>query len=218
MPTPERFTDELRASTGDTWESAVEHRFVQELFAGAVPDAVMANYLIQDHRFLDSFLTLLGGAIATADTFAARLRFGRFAGMVAGDENTYFERAFDALGVTEERREQEPDSPPTKGFTALMREAAATGNYSAILATLNVAEWLYQDWATRDRAGKPLPPNFVHAEWVILHDNDFFHDFVAFLRSELDRVGPADAAIAQDFFRRAVDLELAFFDAAYVTT
>jgi thiaminase len=35
-------------------------RFVKELFAGAVPDAVMARYLIQDHRFLDSFLTLLG--------------------------------------------------------------------------------------------------------------------------------------------------------------
>jgi len=31
----------------------VQHRFVHELFAGAVPDAVMARYLIQDHRFLD---------------------------------------------------------------------------------------------------------------------------------------------------------------------
>ena len=39
--------------------------------------------------------------------------------------------------------------------------------------------------------------------------------FVAFLQAELDRVGPDDAARAQDFFQRAVDLELAFFDAAY---
>ena len=70
----------------------------------------MAHYLIQDHRFLDSFLTLLGSAIATADTFEARLRFGRFAGMVSGDENTYFLRAFEALGVSEARRQQEPDT------------------------------------------------------------------------------------------------------------
>jgi hypothetical protein len=28
-----------------------------------VPDAVMARYLIQDHRFLDSFLTLLGATL-----------------------------------------------------------------------------------------------------------------------------------------------------------
>ena len=32
----------------------------------------------------------LGAALANADTFAARLRFGRFIGMVSAEENTYF--------------------------------------------------------------------------------------------------------------------------------
>src|SRR5467141_2271316 len=75
---PERFTETMRAESEAGWSHAVQHRFVNELFAGAVPDAVMARYLIQDHRFLDSFLVLLGAALASADTFAARLRFGRF--------------------------------------------------------------------------------------------------------------------------------------------
>src|ERR1700757_4100744 len=101
---PERFTETLRAASEAGWSHAVQHRFVNELFAGAVPDAVMARYLIQDHRFLDSFLVLLGVALASADTFAARLRFGRFIGMVSAEENTYFLRAFEALGVTETRR------------------------------------------------------------------------------------------------------------------
>ena len=78
---PERFTETMRAASEAGWSHAVQHRFVNELFAGAVPDAVMARYLIQDHRFLDSFLVLLGAALASADTFAARLRFGRFIGM-----------------------------------------------------------------------------------------------------------------------------------------
>ena len=65
---PERFTETLRAASEPGWSHAVGHRFVNELFAGAVPDAVMARYLIQDHRFLDSFLTLLGAALAGADT------------------------------------------------------------------------------------------------------------------------------------------------------
>ena len=51
----ERFTEILRAASEPAWSDAVRHRFVNELFAGAVPDAVMARYLIQDHRFLDSF-------------------------------------------------------------------------------------------------------------------------------------------------------------------
>src|SRR5271168_3410309 len=95
----ERFTETLRAASEPGWSQAVGHRLVKELFAGAVPDAVMARYLVQDHRFLDSFLTLLGAVLATADTFEAKLRFARFIGMVSGEENTYFLRAFKALGV-----------------------------------------------------------------------------------------------------------------------
>lgn len=209
----ERFTETLKQASEPAWTKAVEHRFVTELFAGSISDEVMASYLVQDHRFLDSFLTLLGAALATADTFDARLRFGRFVGMVSGEENTYFLRAFDALGVTQAQRETIPDAAPTKGFQAIMREAAETRSYAAALSVLSVAEWLYLDWASR--APQPLPDNFVHAEWVTLHDNPDFRDFVGFLRSELDRIGPFEAEVSRDFFLRAVSLELAFFDAAY---
>ena len=37
----ERFTEILRAASEPAWSDAVGHRFVKELFAGAVPDAVM---------------------------------------------------------------------------------------------------------------------------------------------------------------------------------
>ncbi len=209
----ERFTNTLRQASEPTWSQAVGHRFVAELFTGSVPDKVMAGYLIQDHRFLDSFLTLLGAAMATADSFEARLRFGQFTGMVSGEENTYFLRSFEALGVSEQKRTETPDTQPTIGFKAIMREAATTHSYVAALAVLNVAEWLYLDWAMK--APQPLPSNFVHAEWITLHDNPDFRDFVAFLRAELNRVGPSEPDVARDFFLRAVQLELAFFAAAY---
>ena len=71
---PERFTETLRAASEPLWSQAVGHRFVTELFTGAVPDTVMARYLIQDHRFLDSFLLYLaprllyGGVAASFHT------------------------------------------------------------------------------------------------------------------------------------------------------
>ena len=163
----ERFTETLRTASEPGWSHAVQHQFVQQLIIGTVPDAVMARYLIQDHRFLDSFLVLLGAALASADTFAARLRFGRFIGMVSAEENTYFLRAFEALGVTEARRAADPDTQATIGFKAIMREAADTRSYAAALSVLVVAEWLYLNWASR--APQPLPNNFVHAEWITLH-------------------------------------------------
>ncbi|HEN8710813.1 TPA: TenA family protein [Pseudomonas putida] len=209
----ERFSQTLRRQSEPTWSAAVGHRFVTELCNGSVEDPIMVRYLVQDHRFLDSFLTLLGAAIATADTFDARLRFGRFAGMISSDENTYFLRAFQALDVSRQQRTEPKDTVPTQGFKAIMREAAATRSYAAALAVLNVAEGLYLDWALK--APKPIPENFVYAEWITLHDNAAFQEFVAFLQAELDRVGPQEPALASDFYQRTVALELAFFDAIY---
>jgi hypothetical protein len=49
--------------------------------------------------------------------------------MVSDEENTYFLRAFEALGVTELRRAADPDTQPTAGFKAIMLEAAQTRSY-----------------------------------------------------------------------------------------
>lgn len=210
------FSQQLRSAAQPTWDDAVNHRFVDELIGAEIDDAVMAGYLIQDHRFLDAFLALLGAGIATSDSPAARLRLGRFAGMISSKENTYFLRAFEALGVSEEQRRSTPDAEPTAGFIAIMAEAAETRSYPAVLAVLTVTEWLYQDWAAR-APQHPVSENFVHTEWIGLHNNPDFVDFVGFLRDELDRAGPTEADTAADFFHRTVMLELEFFNALYTT-
>ena len=51
---PERFTETLRAAGEPDWSHAVGHRFVKELFAGAVPNAAMARYLIIIVMLLDN--------------------------------------------------------------------------------------------------------------------------------------------------------------------
>jgi thiaminase/transcriptional activator TenA len=212
------FSERLRAENAGDWSAAKNHRFVDEIFDGAVPTDVMRRYLTQDYQFVDGFVALLGMAIATADHFDSRIRFTQFAAMITSDENTYFLRAFDALGVPGAERRAPIITAPTSGFQTLMREAAATGDYASCLAVLTVAEWLYLDWA--DRPSSPLPADFVHAEWITLHNNDGFRSFVTWLRGELDRVGAACAepsrASAAAFFRRAVKLERAFFDHIYM--
>ncbi|QIB34149.1 TenA family protein [Ancylobacter pratisalsi] len=213
-----RFTEMLRDENSDDWNASRNHRFVDEIFRGAVPADVMRRYLVQDYQFIDRFVALIGMAIATADTFDSRIRFAQFAAMITSDENTYFERAFDALGVPPAERSHPVVSAPTSGFQTLMRDAAESGHYASCLAVLTVAEWLYLDWA--DRPGAVLPGDFIHAEWITLHNNDGFRSFVNWLREELDRVGEAadddSRRAAAAFFRRAVALERAFFDHIYV--
>lgn len=205
----------LKAANLSTWEAAVHHRWVDDLISGEIEPRIMSFYLIQDHRFLHSFLGLLGAAIASTDSPEARLRYAQFAGLISSDENTYFLRALEALGVTEEQRRSTPDTAPTTGFIQIMDRAAHSQNYPAIVAVLTVTEWLYQDWAARAPQEHSSDSWFVHTEWVDLHRNPAFDAFVSFLCSELDRVGPQDPDAAADYFRATVDLELDFFNAVY---
>lgn len=214
------FAEQLRQAHWADWSACIQHRFVDEIFDGSLSDAVLRRYLVQDYQFINRFVALLGAAIASADVFAPRVTLAQFAAMITSDENTYFLRCFDALGVPESERLEPTLTAPTRAFQQLMHAAADSRSYANCIAVLAVAEGLYLDWA--DQSAKqhlPLPTRFEHAEWITLHANDFFRGFVAWLRSELDRIGPtltdAQRAEAASYFGRAVQLERGFFDHVY---
>ena len=214
------FAEQLRQSCIADWNACVQHRFVHEIFDGSLSDAVLRKYLVQDYQFINRFVALLGAAIASADVFAPRVTLSQFAGMVTSDENTYFLRSVDMLGVPEEQRLTPELTVPTKAFQQLMHEAAQSLNYANCMAVLAVAEGIYLDWADQDAKKQlPMPERFEHAEWIVLHANDFFRGFVGWLRSELDRIGltlnEAQKAEAARYFQRAVKLERQFFDHVY---
>jgi thiaminase/transcriptional activator TenA len=211
------FSTELRELTGPAWDAAVRHRFVDEIWRGAVPPGVLATYLVQDHQFFDAFVALMGAAVANADGVEPRVVHARQLAVVAGPENDFFARALDALDVPLADRTHPVLLPPTQGFIALMDEARRSGDYASSLAVLLVAEWLYLDWATRPDATVPDEP--IQREWIELHSGQAFEAWVAFLRGEFDRVtatlDDGHRERVRELFTRAVDLELAFFDAAY---
>jgi thiaminase/transcriptional activator TenA len=207
------FSERLRADNATNWNAAINHRFVDEIFRGAVPHQVMRRYLVQDYQFIDRFVALLGAAIASADLYPPRIRLAQFAAMITSDENTYFQRSFNALGVPESERSAPPLATVTRQFRALLTDAAESRRYANCLAVLTVAEGIYLEWADQKY---PLPADFIHAEWITLHNAPGFRDFVYWLRSELDRIhdliDESERQTAAEYFRRAVDLERAFFD------
>ena len=212
-----RFSEWLREAAEPTWSEAASHRFTRELAAGTLADEVMRRYLVQDYVFLDSFVRLTASAIVKAPSLADRVPLGRFLGAVTGEENTYFQRAFDALGVPAEDRVRPVLRGPTQGFHELMAGAIAATGYPETLTPLVVFEWLYNAWASA--LAERRPERFYHREWIALHANPAFDSFVAWLRAQLDRDGPTLAPERQDriaaAFRRTVALEQAFFDDAY---
>lgn len=211
------FSHRLQGGHPDDWQAVVEHRFVAGLFDGTLPDPVLARYLVQDYQFFDPFLRLLGEAVATAPTTTARLRLARQLGMLATDENDYFQRAFDVLGVPETDRKHPPLAPETRDLVEVMETAIDAHSWPRTITVLAVLEWIYLDWA--EAPGRmPTSRRPEHVDWIDLHRDEEFRDWVRFLRAEVDAAEPADAEEARrcaELFGRTVRGEVAFFEAAY---
>lgn len=212
-----RFTDWLKEATGSLWGRATGHPFTQTLCDDTLSDDVYRRYLIQDYVFIESLVTVLGHAVALAPGMPAKKRWAGFLGAITSEENDYFLRSFEALGVPESERESTPLLPPIRALADLMLDAARSGAYEEVLAVIVPAEWVYLTWARA--APSSRPERFYLAEWIELHDNPAFEEVVGWMRGELDRVGPSLSpdrqAVVADRFRRLVELEIAFFDAAY---
>jgi thiaminase (transcriptional activator TenA) len=211
------FTDWLRARAEPSWNAATGHRFTRELAEDRLDDEVFRRYLIQDYVFLDTLAGFIGFAVARAPSLKEKKSFAQFLAAVTGDENHYFVRSFEALSVSEKAYQQPPLNEATRQFRELMTSEAVTGSYETILAVLVPVEWVYLTWATAvaDRS----PSRFYLKEWIDLHTGAAFRTFVEWMRGELDHRGPQLPPERQRdveaLFRRAVELEVTFFDAAY---
>ncbi|WP_336136237.1 TenA family protein [Natronomonas amylolytica] len=216
-----RFTDWLRKRADPDWTNAVDHRFTRELGRGALSEAVFGEYLVQDYAFLDVLVSTFGFAVAQAPDVSAKRAHIEFLDTLTDEENNYFERSFSALGVDDTRWEQPELSTTTAAFVDLFGRTAREGGYAETLAAIVPAEWIYAEWATREasahEAAADLP--FYFADWIELHANPSFEEFVTWLRGQLDAYGPtlspAREREIERIFCRTVDLEVAFFDDAY---
>lgn len=212
-----RFTDWLREEAEPFWTGATMHRFTSELADDALDEAVYARYLIQDYAFLEALVSHVGFAVGHAPAMPQKTRYAGFLAVLTSAENDYFERSFQALGVSPDIWRNAAAGPATQGLIDLFAEAQDMGSYAAVLATLVPVEWVYLTWATEQSGRKPS--RFYYDEWIVLHDDPGFRDFVEWMRLELDREGadtaPETQSRLRDLFRRACDLEVQFFDTPY---
>ncbi len=211
-----RFSDTLRDHAEPFWRQSVTHRFTRELIGGTLPDGVFVRYLIQDYAFIDTLARVLEHAMGHAPDVASKARLSKFLEAVTGDETDYFLRAFDALGVSKTQWSATEKTAATRRLSDVMLNAARK-SYGETLAVLLPVEWVYLSWASA--AGEARPNRFYLAEWIDIHANMEFANFVAWLRGETDRIGqslpPEERTHLAALFRETVQLEAAFFDAAY---
>ncbi|MCV0426037.1 MAG: TenA family protein [Roseibium sp.] len=213
-----RFTDWLAARAEPFWSKATDHPFTRAIGDGTMPEAAYARYLIEDYTFITDLASTLGYLVAKAPRMPSKTRLSAFLALLTSEENDYFLRSFDALGVEPETYETAAQSPTTRDFAKLLLTSAGQGSYADGLACLLCAEWCYLTWGLRE-AQKPRPDAFYLAEWIDLHAVPGFEDFVNWVQEEMNGIGPSLAFEEQEtvanLFRRMSALEYAFFEAAW---
>ena len=212
-----RFRDWLRDSAEPDWSRMVGHRITRDMAADTLPPDVLWRYLVYEHGFVETAVTIFAYALAKAPGIAEQAALVETLHALTNDQLEYFERVFRQLGMPAAERDAIPMPADVLAFRDGMMRLAAHGTYEEIIAGMAAAEWMYLTWSRAAHDRKPQDPTC--AEWIALHVGRQFTRQVEWLLEQLDAVGPLLPPHHQgrlaDAFHRTLVLEIGFHDAAY---
>jgi thiaminase/transcriptional activator TenA len=197
----------LWAANVDLAEQALRHPFVRGIASGELARADFVGYIAQDATFLESFARAYALALAKAPDAAG---VAVFADLITGvrDELRLHAGVAQRWGVD---MTSVVAAPATLAYTDFLLATAAIGGPGTICAAMTPCMRLYAYLGTGLADG---PVAEAYAECVATYSDPGFDALAGTLESLLDRY-VSDAAEVAGVYRRAMRLELAFFDAAY---
>ncbi len=200
----------LWADSAGLAAATLEHPFVRGLADGTLPHERFAGYVAQDAFFLQAFARGYAMAVVRSPD---RAGLEAFADLLAGvrEELRLHDGYAARWGI--DLAAVEP-APATSAYTDFLLATAATGGLGAICAAMTPCMRLYahlgQALAGRSAEAHRGP----FAEWVTAYADPGFEALAATLEELLDRYASGTPAVVRAY-RRAMELELAFFEAAW---
>lgn len=195
---------QLWAENQDLAARAVTHPFVRGLADGTLPGGVFARYVAQDAWFLETFARAY--ALAAAHS-ADRTTLEAFVRLLDGvvEELALHDGYCTKLGI------DLPAIPPTAvtlAYCDFLLATAALGSIAHTCAAMTPCMRLYAHLGTT-LSGSAAP---TYATWVDTYADTAFHQLAQSLEDLLDTHTP-DADEVRGLYRRAMEMEIAFFDA-----
>jgi thiaminase/transcriptional activator TenA len=200
----------LWRATGEMAAAALAHPFVQGLGDGTLPLAGFQGYVAQDAYFLEVFARAYALALARSPD---REGMWAFFDLLGGAQEELKLHAGYAARWQVDMTSATP-AEATRHYTDFLLATAATGAVGEICAAMTPCMRLYahvgQALAATgaDRAANP------YAEWVRTYADPTFEALARRLEGLLDRYA-VDSVAIRELYRRAMALELAFFEAAW---
>jgi thiaminase (transcriptional activator TenA) len=194
----------------DNAEVAAEvlaHPFVRGIGDGSLPREVFAGYVAQDAYFLESFARAYALALARCRDTSTLLTL---ADLLAGVRHELGLHASYAGSWGIDMADVQP-LPATLAYTEFLLATAGTQGLDVIYAAMTPCMRLYAWLGTSLDADAAGP----YAQWVQTYADPGFEETARSLERLLDEQA-ADTPAVRDAYRRAMELELAFFEANHV--
>ncbi len=196
----------LWSGSADLAAASLASPFVTGVADGTLPRERFAAYVAQDAFFLEAFARAYAlGAAHSRD----RATLEAFADLLAGvREELRLHDAYAARwGI--DLAAVEP-APATLAYTDFLLATAALGEVGEVCAAMTPCMRLYAHLG-RSLAGSATGS---YREWVDTYADPGFEELAATLEALLDRLA-GDTPAVRRAYRRAMELELGFFDAAW---
>ncbi len=199
--------EELWQQNRDLGDACLKHPFVQGIASGQLARASFEVFVAQDAYFLEAFARAYALALAKSPD---REGIGVFKDLLVGVfEELALHRSYaERWGIS---LEPEPLAS-TRAYTDFLLRTASLEPVGHTAAAMTPCMRLYA-WLGQQLAPK-LDPDSPYREWVETYSSPDVQALAARLEALLDRYGGEPARLAE-LYRRAMQLELAFFQAAW---
>ncbi|NWL75290.1 thiaminase II [Pseudomonas taiwanensis] len=196
--------DRLKAAAPADWNSYVDHAFVRQMAAGALPQAAFQTYLVQDYLFLIQFARAWALAAYKSRT-PADIRAAQ-AGLAAIlDETDLHVRLCARWGLSQEDIESAPEHQATVAYTRFVLDCGAAGDLLELHVALAPCVIGYAE------IGRNLTPDGVAAlgdhpyrEWIGEYAGEAYQGVAAAARKHLDDL--AARSMTERRFEELVDV------------
>jgi thiaminase/transcriptional activator TenA len=197
----------LWEDNADVARAALEHRFVRGLGDGDLPLGSFQEYVAQDAFFLDAFARAYALALAHSPN---RQGLHAFAKLLAGvlEELELHGKYAEGWGV--ELADVVPGEA-TLAYTDFLLTTAALRGVGDTCAAMTPCMRLYA-FLGQSLADEEIDESNVYAGWIQTYSAPDFEDLASTLEGLLDRYA-TDNPTVRAAYRRAMNLELAFFEA-----
>jgi thiaminase/transcriptional activator TenA len=211
------FIEEARAETASLRAAIHDLPFNRELARGELRQDRFQHYLIQDALYLTDYARALSLLAAKAPTPADIVQFNQAACGAVLFEQAMQQSYLAHFGVSADQVRQTEPSPTCLAYTSFMLAEAASGSYETLLAAILPCFSIYAEVGLAIAAtSKPDNP---YRLWIDTYAAPPFQAAVQAAEAAIDRAAWSMAPELRRrmllMFRRSVEFEWMFWDAAY---